>query len=376
MSYEERFDTLRQNMVRKKIDYIIILPGHNFRYMTGLKYDPLERLSFMMIGSEHGDAYFFLPKVETARIEALSKLNIDFDVFMWNDETGPEKELDTLKKVFGSRQVKIGVEFNCFTLARKNQLSELIHNAVLEDTTEAFYELRLKKGKDEIRQFHTASGISDEALKNVIDALETDISEREISNRIKIELLKLGSESLPVDFKPIVATGPNSANPHTQSGEDVLKNGQTLLIDTGACWQGYAIDITRTFLIEPVDSEMKKIYQTVYEANKKAIESVRPGIEPDQVDRMARDVIEDAGYGKFFTHRTGHGIGLEEHEPPWIVSGNMSPLEPGMTFTIEPGIYIPKLGGIRIEDNVLVTEEGYELLTKYPKDLESALIEL
>ncbi|MBW1695728.1 MAG: aminopeptidase P family protein [Deltaproteobacteria bacterium] len=376
MNYDERFDALRQNMDGKKIDYIIILPGDNFRYMTGLKYDPLERLSFMMIGSGHSEVYFFVPKVEIARIETLSRLNIDFDVFMWNDEEGPEKELDTLKKVFGNRHVKIGVEFNRFTLAKKNRLKKLIQNAVLEDTTEVFYELRLKKDKDEIRQFEIASEISDKALKNVIDAVKTDITEREISNRIKIELLKLGSESLPLEFKPIVAIGLNSAKPHTQSGEEMLKKGQTLLIDTGACWKGYAIDITRTFLIEPVDSEMKKIYQAVYEANKKAIESVRPEIEADQIDRMARSVIEDAGYGEFFTHRTGHGIGLEEHEPPWIVSGNTSRLEPGMTFTIEPGIYIPELGGIRIEDNVLVTEEGYKVLTKYPKNLESVLLEL
>ncbi len=375
MRYGDRFDALKQNMVNKKIDYVIILPGYNFRYMTGLNYNPMERLSFVMLGSG-GDAYFFLPKVETARIEVLSKLNIDFDVFMWNDETGPGKELENLGKVFGNRHVKIGVEFAHFTLARKDQIAEFLNNAVLEDITEVFHELRVRKDKDEIRQLHEASRLSDKALKNVIDGLSTGISEREISNRIKIELLKLGSEALPVDFKPIVATAENSAKPHTQSGENVLKKGQTLLIDTGACWEGYAIDITRTFLIEPVVSELKKIYQTVYEANMRAIESVRQGIEPETVDRIARDVIEGAGYGKFFTHRTGHGIGLEEHEPPWIVQGNKSPLDPGMTFTIEPGIYIPELGGVRIEDNVAVTEDGYELLTKYPKDIENISLEL
>jgi Xaa-Pro dipeptidase len=375
MSYKDRFDALKQNMETKKIDYVIILPGYNFRYMTGLNYNPMERLSFMMLGAG-GDAYFFLPKLEKSRLEILSKLNLDFDVFLWNDEAGPGKELSNLGKVFGSRPVKIGVEFGLITLARKNQIAELLHNAVLEDVTDIFYELRARKDKYEIQQLHKASQLSDQALQRVIDGLSIGLSEREISNRIKIELLRLGSEAFPVEFKPIVATAENSAKPHTHSGENVLKKGQVLLIDTGACTEGYAIDITRTFLIEPVSSELKKVYQTVYEANMRAIESVRQGIEPETVDRMARAVIEDAGYGKFFPHRTGHGIGLEEHEPPWIVQGNRSPLDSGMTFTIEPGIYIPELGGVRIEDNVAVTEDGYELLTKYPKKMENLTIAL
>ena len=123
-------------------------------------------------------------------------------------------------------------------------------------------------------------------------------------------------------------------------------------------------------------SEVRKIYQTVYEANMRAIESVQPGIEPEAIDRKARQVIEDAGYGKFFPHRTGHGIGLEEHEPPWIVQGNKAVLDVGMTFTIEPGIYIPEVGGVRIEDNVAVTADGFELLTKYPKKVEDITIGL
>jgi len=375
MSYADRFDALKQSMVKKKIDYVIILPGYNFRYMTGLNFNPLERLSFMMLGSG-GDACLFLPKLEKSRLETLSRLDISFDVFMWPDETGPGQELANLAKVFGNRQVKIGLEFGHFTLARKIQMDEFLHHAVLEDVTEMFYELRAKKDKDEIRQLHEASRLSDVALQNVINGLSTGLTELEISNRIKIELLRLGSEALPVDFKPIVATAANSAKPHTHSGENVLQRGQVLLIDTGACLEGYAIDITRTFLIEPVASEFKKIYQTVYDANLRATEAVQPGIEPEAIDRKAREVIENAGYGKFFPHRTGHGIGLEEHEPPWIVQGNRAVLDVGMTFTIEPGIYIPEMGGVRIEDNVAVTADGYALLTKYPKKIEDVTIGL
>ena len=375
MSYRDRFDALQQKMVQKKIDYAIILPGYNFRYMTGLNYDPLERLSFMMLGTA-GDAYLFLPKLEKSRAELLSKLGINFDVFMWDDATGPGEELKKIGKVFGNKQVKLGIEFGRCTLARKNQLDGILADVILEDITEIFYELRVRKDNSEIKQLHDASRLSDEALKNVIDGLSPGITEFEISNRIKIELLKLGSEALPVEFKPIVATAANSAKPHTRSGANVLERGQVLLIDTGACMEGYAIDITRTFLIEPVPSELKKIYQTVYAANMRAIESVRRGVAPEALDRIARDVIEAAGYGRFFTHRLGHGIGLEEHEPPWIVQGNRTPLDSGMTFTIEPGIYIPEMGGVRIEDNVVVTEDGYELLTTYPKKIEDISIEL
>ena len=376
MSFAQRFDSLRKYMAQMEMQYILVLPGHNFRYLTGLNFDPLERISFLLLGSEQGDDYLFLPKVESSRVETLRSLNLDFHVFLWKDETGPQQELEKLRNAIGHSDTIIGVEFNTMTLGKKKTLAPLLEKARITDATGIFSRLRLIKDSQEIEQFTQANTISDAALKNVIQRLEPGMTEVEIANQIKIELLKLGSEALPVEFKPIVATGANAANPHTRAGDTPIAPGQTLLIDTGACWKGYAIDITRTFLLSPVGSEIEKIYNTVLAANEAALKKIAPGVTPEQLDQEARAVITQSGYGEYFVHRTGHGIGLEEHEPPWIVDGNAEPVEPGMVFTIEPGIYIPGFAGVRIEDNVVVTENGSRLITQYPKILDDVLLKL
>lgn len=376
MGFAQRFDSLRKHMAQKDLQYILVLPGHNFRYLTGLNFDPLERISFLLLGSEQGDDYLFLPKVESSRVETLRRLNLDFHVFLWSDETGPQHELDKLRNAIGQSEAVIGVEYNTMTLGKKKTLAPLLEKARIADATGIFSRLRLIKDSQEIEQFTQANTISDTALQNVIQRLKPGMTEVEIANQLKIELLKLGSEALPVEFKPIVATGANAANPHTRASDTPIAPGQTLLIDTGACWEGYAIDITRTFLLSPVVSEIETIYTTVLAANEAALKKIAPGVTPEQLDQEARAVITQSGYGEYFVHRTGHGIGLEEHEPPWIVEGNTEPLEPGMVFTIEPGIYIPGFAGVRIEENVLVTEHGSRLITQYPKILDDVLVKL
>jgi Xaa-Pro dipeptidase len=171
-------------------------------------------------------------------------------------------------------------------------------------------------------------------------------------------------------FKPIVASGPNSALPHATPTDRKLKNGDLLIIDWGATVNGYISDITRTFAIGEIDTELEEIHTIVQRSNAAGREAIQPDVPCEVIDQASRSVIDNAGYGPFFIHRTGHGIGLEAHEHPNIREGNLQILTPGMTFTVEPGIYLPDRGGVRVEDNVIVTESGGESLSTYNRQLE------
>jgi Xaa-Pro dipeptidase len=181
-------------------------------------------------------------------------------------------------------------------------------------------------------------------------------------------LLRHGSDPV-FTFPPIISFGPNTANPHSFPSERKLEAGDLLLFDWGATYHGYASDITRTFAIGKVEPELAHIAQVVQQANAVARTLAAPGVAAGDIDLAARQVIEQAGYGKFFTHRTGHGLGMEIHEPPYIRSGSSFLLQHGMTFTIEPGIYLPGRGGVRVEDNCVITADGVEIMTSLPREL-------
>jgi Xaa-Pro dipeptidase len=170
-------------------------------------------------------------------------------------------------------------------------------------------------------------------------------------------------------FAPIIASGPNSANPHAVPTDRQLQLGDMLIVDWGASVAGYISDLTRTFVLGEPDPEFSQIAHIVVEANAAARQQAKPGVPAGLLDQAAREVIEKAGYGEFFTHRTGHGLGLEPHEEPYIRKDNPLVLAPGMTFTIEPGIYLPGRGGVRVEDNLVITESGSETLSDFPREL-------
>jgi Xaa-Pro dipeptidase len=193
------------------------------------------------------------------------------------------------------------------------------------------------------------------------------MTEHQMANLLTQALLQRGAEGLA--FEPLIQSGPNAALPHATPGERVIQAGEVLLLDFGVTFDGYNSDITRTFVVGQPTAEIQKIYQLVQQANAAGRAAARPGATGQDVDRAARQVIVEAGYREYFTHRTGHGLGREGHEPPYIVEGNTTPLAAGNTFTIEPGIYVPGLGGVRIEDDVLITDNGAESLTTYDREL-------
>jgi Xaa-Pro dipeptidase len=179
--------------------------------------------------------------------------------------------------------------------------------------------------------------------------------------------LEEGADSIA--FGPIVSAGPNAASPHAIPTERPLQKGDLLVIDWGCYVNGYPSDITRTFAVGEIEEKLRHVYETVKLANEQGVLASGPDATGDDVDTAAREVIEDSGYGEFFIHRTGHGLGLEVHEPPFMMSGNDTLLVPGNVFTVEPGIYLPGKAGVRIEDDILVTEDGYRSLTTFPRDL-------
>ena len=232
---------------------------------------------------------------------------------------------------------------------------------------EALSALRAVKDGAEIAAMEKAIAVAERALGRIVPRIKIGLSERQVAAMLTQELLASGADSIA--FGPIVATGPNGALPHATPTDRKLQRGDLLVVDWGVYVDDYPSDLTRTFAVGEIDPELRRIYDTVRLANEEARKAARPGVSGREVDRVARDVIEDAGYGEYFIHRTGHGLGLEVHEAPDASPTNTRPLTPGNVFTIEPGIYLPDRGGVRIEDNVVVTADGCRTMTSFSRDL-------
>jgi Xaa-Pro dipeptidase len=213
-----------------------------------------------------------------------------------------------------------------------------------------------------------AVAIAQSALEAALPLIRLGMTEKELAAELVVQLLRHGSQS-EVSFTPIVSSGPNSANPHASPGERTLQPGDLLVVDWGAAWDGYISDLTRTFAVGEVQTEYSQIHRIVQQANAAGRAAGKPGIPCAAVDIAARSVIEQAGYGPYFTHRTGHGIGMEGHEDPYMRGDNQQLLEPGMTYTVEPGIYLPGRNGVRIEDDMCVTDSGADSLSDMPREL-------
>jgi Xaa-Pro dipeptidase len=210
--------------------------------------------------------------------------------------------------------------------------------------------------------------IAEKALLATLPQVKIGMTELELASELMLQLFRARCDP-EMPFSPIVSGGPNSANPHATPSTRQLTPGDLLVIDWGASHDGYISDITRTFSIGTMEPEFTKISQVVLQANQAGRDTAKPGVAASQVDQAARMMIASAGYAQYFTHRTGHGIGMEAHEEPYIRAGNQLTLEPGMTFTIEPGIYLPGKNGVRIEDDVAITPGGLECLTSLPSEV-------
>lgn len=228
--------------------------------------------------------------------------------------------------------------------------------------------LRVHKYADEIAIIREAAAIADRALQAVKPLIRPGISEKALADHIEMAVRQTGGSK--TSFDTVVVSGLRGALPHGRPTDKKLAVGELVTIDFGAVFQHYCSDMTRTFALGSVSSELKTLYDTVLLAQQSARDAVRPGIRCQELDAVASDIISAAGFGEYFNHNLGHGLGLDVHEAPALSPQNTQPLEPGMVITIEPGIYVPGLGGVRIEDDVLVTESGSEVLTKSPREWE------
>jgi Xaa-Pro dipeptidase len=204
-------------------------------------------------------------------------------------------------------------------------------------------------------------------LARTLEDIREGMSEREVAAMLSINALRAGAQG--VAFSPLAQVGKMAAYPHGGAGDARIKKGDCLLIDFGYTMDDYPSDLTRTVFVGEPSAAMRNIYEVVRAANAAGVAACKPGVTCEHIDRVTRKVIESAGYGKYFTHRTGHGLGLEGHEAPYIVEGDTTVLEEGMLFTVEPGIYVEGVGGVRIEDNVIITKTGAESLTTFPREL-------
>ena len=360
-----RLKKIRLLLAKFSIEVMVIIPGPTLKYLTGLSSHLMER-PILMILKKDDYPLFLLPELETPKLESLS---FPYNVITYNDE--PQSLDDAIRKARQLVPIKentIGVEPTIMRYLEMKILKEIFPNVEFVSSETILTELRIEKSEEEVANILKAIEIAEIALKNTIPTIKPGCTEREIASELIIQLLREGSH-IDLPFPPIVASGPNSASPHAIPGNRQLVYGDLLIIDWGANFSGYASDLTRTFAIGNINPELERIYSIVLKANETALEAAKPGQSAHNVDYSARKVIEDASYGKFFIHRTGHGLGLEAHEAPYISQNNHHILTPGNVFTIEPGIYIPGLGGVRIEDDVLITEKGNKILTSYSREL-------
>ena len=360
-----RFDRLNASLRASGLDAVILNPGPTLTYLTGLRFHLMER-PVVLLFAKDGDPAIVLPELE---LQKVSSLPYALQVFPYPEN--PSEWDNAFRKAvqaLGLDGKRIGVEPRQLRLLEFRYVKAGAPEADYPDASEVLAGLRLKKDNVEVEAMRHAVQIAQQALEATIPLIKIGMTEKELSSELVVQLLKHGSDS-ELPFAPIVSGGPNSANPHASPTERKLQSGDLLVIDWGATYDGYISDLTRTFAVGEVDEEYRKIHKIVQQANAAGRAAAKPGVPCADVDKAAREVIEKSGYGKYFTHRTGHGIGMEGHEEPYMRGDNMQLLEPGMAFTVEPGIYLPDRNGVRIEDNVVITEDGADVLSDMPREI-------
>jgi Xaa-Pro dipeptidase len=364
--YKQRYSQLNRLLSDHAWDAVVLLPGSTMQYLTGLSFHLMER-PVLLLATPGQKPILILPELERVKVEAS---DLDVDLFAYGEDQASRSEAFTkaISQV-GDSPKRVGVE----PLGMRFHELVLLQSAAIHwefsSAGDLLSEIRVVKNKAEVELMRQAVGIAETALVETLPQIRSGMSERELASELVLQLLRAGSEpKLP--FEPIVASGPNSALPHASPSNRKLEAGDLLLLDWGARTGGYISDLTRTFAVETLTPELELIHLIVQQANDAGRDAVRPKATCESIDLAARKVIEAAGYGEYFIHRTGHGIGLEVHETPYIVTDNPSQLSPGMTFTIEPGIYLPGRGGVRIEDNMIVTDTGGESLSRLDRALQ------
>lgn len=351
---DNRIYRLRQELDKSGLDGALIFSDINRNYLTGFTGND----SYIIVTQ---DELLFITDsryTEQARIEVP-----DFQIIEYNINI-----IEFISKTVESLGIKVlGFEDNIMTYKFFNELKCKLENCQLTGMNEIIEKHRQTKGPEEINNIEKAAGITDEAFKHILSFIKPGITE--ISIALELEFFMRSNGATSVSFPIIAASGVRSSLPHGIASNKIIECGDILTLDFGCVYNGYCSDMTRTLILGSATEKQKQIYNIVLDANTKALSHIKPGITGEELDTIARDVITESGYGNYFGHGLGHGVGMAIHELPYVSKKGKEPIEAGMIITDEPGIYIPDYGGVRIEELVLVTENGYRVLSKSPKEL-------
>lgn len=349
-----RIEKLRSRLAEEKLDGLLVSTGENRRYLSGFtgSYGWLlvtaDRVALVTDGR-----YWAAVEESCPQVELLKYL------------PARDKRMGVLVAPWLNGTRTLGFESRNLTVADLEELrSDLGDRAELKPTENLVEELRQVKDAHEIEQLKRVAAIADRAFQRTLAILKVGISEQEFCAELEHQLQKEGARK--PSFDSIVASGPNGAYPHAGVTERKIQAGELITVDFGALADGYNSDITRTIWLGELEGEQEKLYRVVRKAHRAALDAIRPGVKAGDVDSVARELIAEAGYGEAFSHGLGHGVGLAVHELPRVRPGVETVLEPGMVMTVEPGIYLPGVGGCRVEDSVVVTADGFEFLTHSP----------
>jgi Xaa-Pro aminopeptidase len=346
--YERRLATVRERLVTAGADGLYATPSSNLFYLTGIRFDRSERLTALFLFKDR-EPFVVCPSFEASRLRTMSAVE---EVHAWEETEDPFRVAASL---FPAGSGRLAVEPS----TAFDDVERLIGRRAgwkPFSAADLFISLRMIKTSEEIQFIRDAIAVALPRFRRAFESLRAGSVEAAVSH-------DFGGEN-------VVQFGPSSAFPHGASSPRALREGEAILIDAWDKPEGYYYDITRSTWFGTPTDEYRKVWSVVLDAQSAAIEKAAPGIPCSEVDAAARRVIVKAGYGEYFTHRLGHGLGIDVHEPPYMVARNPMVLEPGMTFTSEPGIYLPGRFGVRIEDDVLVTEKGAESLSPRVERLE------
>lgn len=350
----DRVNKLRSKMNENAIDNILVFKPQNRKYLSNFT----GSTGFVLITKESNYFATDFRYIEQAKVQCkgfeIVELNNEFTIF------------SLLNKL---NITKLGIEETYITYNFVNQLKDEVEDINLIKSDKLVNDLRLIKDLEEINLIEKAAEITDKAYEHILKIIKPGMIERDIAIELEYFMRKNGAEGPSFSF--IVASGERSALPHGVASSKVINNGDIVTIDMGCIYKGYCSDMTRTFVLGKANDKQKEIYNIVLKAQKTALQAIKPGITGYEVDKIARDIIESYGYGKYFGHGLGHGVGLEVHEQPRLAKHDSAKkmLRSGMVVTDEPGIYIPDFGGVRIEDLIAITDDGYKVLSKSNKEL-------
>ncbi|ASK64370.1 peptidase M24 family protein [Virgibacillus phasianinus] len=361
--YEDRLQVLQSYLEQENIEVAMVTSPANVFYYTGFNCEPHERFMALVVDNRSNNISLFVPALDE---ESASNESSVRRIIPVSDEENPFAKL---KLELGEHVGNFGLEMKAVNIFDYHNLRSAYAHASYVDVQPFINTQRMKKSGSEVESVRTAIDIIEKVLAEGIKKVEVGMSELELTAELEYLMRKFGADG--PSFSTIVLSGEKAALPHGTPGNRTFKKGDFLLIDFGVIKDGYCSDITRTFIIGEASDKQKEIYNIVLQSNNAGINAIKSGIPVKTFDIEARNVIDEKGYGEYFNNRVGHGLGIEVHEEPSIHENNEQIAEPGLLFTIEPGIYIPEYGGVRIEDDVYLNDEGnVEVLTSFPKELQ------